>query len=579
MFKNVTLKAKLFLQAIFLTLLMLIVGFFGVKGIQVANTGTLQVYEGGVDSLEYLDKLRMLFTLDVDVTAQKIRDEDISWGEGAYIMTQALANIPKYLDDYTKTLDDPGQAHRLKVALDKGKATIEKLLGLIKKEEREPFISYIKNELYPAIIPIVEEINTVAAMHIAETKSDYDSAKENSHYFQSLMIIMLIAAILAGALFSVFTIRSITIPLSTTVEAINQVAMGNHAIQLDVDSHNEIGNMLSALKRMIESIHKMTIPLVKVSQGDLTGNVEVRSEYDILAHSINDMIAKLREMISEIQGEIIVIANSAEEVTASISEVSTGTTETAAAVTETTTTVEELQQTAQVSSSKAEDVLNSSEETIKIVKTSELSLKNTIEDMAHIQEKMNVISESIVKLSEHSLTIGDIITTVNELAEQSNLLAVNAAIEAAKAGEQGKGFGVVAQEIRTLAEQSKAATSQVRSILNDIQNATSTAVMATEQGSKAVGKGVKQSQETNTAMQSLISNIAQVSQAAKQIAISSQQQLIGVAQVKTAMSNINLASEQHVEHMKQIETAISSLNEVSKNLKRLISQYKISTSA
>ena len=67
------------------------------------------------------------------------------------------------------------------------------------------------------------------------------------------------------------------------------------------------------------------------------------------------------------------------------------------------------------------------------------------------------------------------------------------AIEAAKAGEEGKGFSVVAQEVKSLAEQSKAATTQVRGILSDIQKATSSAVLATEQGSKAVEVGVRQS--------------------------------------------------------------------------------------
>ena len=49
------------------------------------------------------------------------------------------------------------------------------------------------------------------------------------------------------------------------------------------------------------------------------------------------------------------------------------------------------------------------------------------------------------------------------------------------------------RKCRNLAEQSKQATIQVRSILNDIQKATNAAVMVTEQGSKAVEAGVKQS--------------------------------------------------------------------------------------
>src|SRR2546429_5481422 len=115
--------------------------------------------------------------------------------------------------------------------------------------------------------------------------------------------------------------------------------------------------------------------------------------------------------------------------------------------------------------------------------------------MQGIRGQMSSIAESILSLSAQSQAIGAIIASVDDLAAQSKLLAVNAAIEAAKAGEQGKGFAVVAQEVKSLAEQSKQATVQVRKLLNDIQKATSAAVMATEQGNKAVEAGVKQSTE------------------------------------------------------------------------------------
>src|SRR5207249_1896404 len=146
--------------------------------------------------------------------------------------------------------------------------------------------------------------------------------------------------------------------------------------------------------------------------------------------------------------------------------------------------------------------------------------------------------------------------------EQSNLLAVNAAIEAAKAGEQGKGFAVVAQEVKSLAEQSKQATVQVRKLLNDIQKATSAAVMATEQGNKAVEAGVKQSTEAGGSIRLLAENLGQAAQAATQIAASSQQQLVGMDQVALAMENIRQASTQNVASTKQAEVSAENLHKL-----------------
>jgi len=164
---------------------------------------------------------------------------------------------------------------------------------------------------------------------------------------------------------------------------------------------------------------------------------------------------------------------------------------------------------------------------------------------------------------------------VNDLAEQSNLLAVNAAIEAAKAGEQGKGFAVVAQEVKSLAEQSKQATAQVRAILGDIQKATSGAVMATEQGSKAVEAGVKLSGEVGESIRVLADSIEEAAQAAIQIAASAQQQFVGMDQVALAMRNIQQASVQNVAGTKQTEIAAQNLRELGQKLKQLVDRYQV----
>ncbi len=287
------------------------------------------------------------------------------------------------------------------------------------------------------------------------------------------------------------------------------------------------------------------------------------------------IIVFFRSLTEKLQEEIDTLTVSGKEISTSISETSAGSAETASAVTETTTTVEELKQTAEVAAEKARNVSDVSEDALQVLRTSEDALESTIRGMTNIQEGMETISESIIKLSEHSQTIGEIIDTVNDLAEQSHLLAVNAAIEAAKAGDQGKGFAVVAQEVRSLAEQSKQATVQIRNILNDIQNSTSAAVMATEQGSKAVAVGMGQSEKTNESIRSIYEGIEKVSEAASQIAVTSQQQLVGVEQVTIAMASIRESTSQQADHMRTIENGMVGLTDVGNSLQKLIEEYTL----
>ena len=281
-----------------------------------------------------------------------------------------------------------------------------------------------------------------------------------------------------------------------------------------------------------------------------------------------------RSITRQLRETVLQLSSSSAEILATTTQVAAGAAETASAVSETTATVEEVKQTAGVSSQKAKYVSESAQKVSQVSHAGRKSVENAIAGMQRIQEQMESIAESIVRLSEQSQSIGEIIASVNDLAEQSNLLAVNAAIEAARAGEQGKGFAVVAQEIKSLAEQSRRATSQVRTILGDIQKATSTAVLATEQGNKAVETGVRQSTEAGESIRMLADSVTEAAQAATQIAASSQQQMVGMDQVALAMENIKLASMQNVSGTRQAETAAQSLHELGQKLSAMIGSQR-----
>jgi methyl-accepting chemotaxis protein len=281
-----------------------------------------------------------------------------------------------------------------------------------------------------------------------------------------------------------------------------------------------------------------------------------------------------RVITRELRENISQLSSSSSEILATTTQVASSAAETAAAVSETTATVEEVKQTAQHTSQKAKYVSDSAQKASNVSQAGRKSVEEALHVMHRIREQMGSIAESIVQLSEQSHAIGQIIATVNDLAEQSNLLAVNAAIEAARAGEQGKSFGVVAHEIRSLAEQSKQATGQVRTILGDIQKATNVAVLATEQGHKAVEAGVKQSAETDEAIRLLSASINEASQAATQIAASSHQQMVGMDQVAVAMNNIKEASEQNVAGTRQAEKAARALHDMGTRLRALVGEIK-----
>lgn len=320
--------------------------------------------------------------------------------------------------------------------------------------------------------------------------------------------------------------------------------------------------------------------LQAISEGKLTEDVredllERKDEIGDLAKAMKKMVDSLRGQIQSIMDVSGSLSAAASQIAASVSQMASGAQESAAAVAETTTTMEEVKQTSNSTNQKAREVAENAQKGLQVAQSGRKTTDSLSQAMQKINEQMNSIADTILKLSEQTQSISEINATVEDISEQSNLLAVNASVEAAKAGEYGKGFGVVAQEIKNLAEQSKQATKQVRNILRDIQKATSTAVMVTEQGSKAVDEGVKMARETGDAIQALSKGFAESSQSAAMIAAANRELLTGVDQVAQSMVDIKETSSQNASGMKQLDSAARSLKELGASLSQLIKRYTL----
>ena len=394
----------------------------------------------------------------------------------------------------------------------------------------------------------------------------------------------LVVTIVAGSLsaFGILSIagffitRNISKPLKQITAMAERIAEGDLTVAaLTSRRRDEVGILAQTFTRMSHSLREMAETAEKIADGDLQVNVKPQSPKDMLGNAFASMIENFRGLMSQIAEGVNVLSTSASQISSSTTQLATTSAEAATAVSETTATVEEVRQTAQLANQKAKSVSENTQKMTQISQSGTRSTEETIEGINIIQQQMESIGDTMVRLSDQSQTIGRIVATVEDLAAQSNLLAVNASIEAAKAGEQGKGFAVVAQEVKSLAEQSQQATNQVRNILTDIRKATSAAVMATEQGSKAVEAGVKRSSQAGQSIQMLSGSVVEAAQAATQIAASSQQQLVGMDQVALAMESIKEASTQNMASAKQLESAAHNLKELGQKLQHTVARYKV----
>ena len=198
----------------------------------------------------------------------------------------------------------------------------------------------------------------------------------------------------------------------------------------------------------------------------------------------------------------------------------------------------------------------------------------SIDDFEMIRQRVQDIATTILTLSSHTQQIGEIVDTVNQLAEQSKLLALNASIEAARAGEEGKGFAVVAMEVRQLAEQSRDATGRIRVILSQIQQATNSAVMVTEEGSKGADSGLGLVARAGEAIRQLSGMIEESAQSAEVIASSIQQQVAGMEQLSQTMQSLKQSSAQTTGGTRKAERSAAQLSVMASDMQQTISGFQ-----
>jgi methyl-accepting chemotaxis protein len=313
----------------------------------------------------------------------------------------------------------------------------------------------------------------------------------------------------------------------------------------------------------------------QVAEGDFRQRLPLRNEHltleltslNLLGQAINDALDRIQAVALDFTRALARLEDDTQAILEATARQIQMANEQDAVVTETTATVNEVRATVTETAERAQSVAETAQLSVSISKSGLEAVSETISGMDLIRRKVEDIADNILVLSEHTQQIGEIIAAVNALADQSRMLALNASVEAARAGEEGKGFAVVALEVRNLADQNRDATVQVREILGEIQRATNSAVMVTEEGSKGVDSGQDLVNKAGESINELARAIEDAALAAMQIAASTRQQTIGMDQLTGAMRTIKHATTETVSSTMMVEASVQRLREAAQRVK------------
>ncbi len=418
MLHNTTIKARLCCVLVLLSALILGIGAMGLGSLGNANGALKSVYENRLVAVGQLDVLIRSVNRNLLAIA-------VGSGSGAdklpqliAILEQEMAASDKVWKQYSSSSlssDERALAVQFEDAYKRFVETgLQPAMATARSGDPAGLSALIYGKLIKEYGAVRGVLDKLIKLQIDAGKEQYESSQRA---FASARIVALSAiglGLLAAVVTGVWLIRSVTGPINYAVRIAQSIAAGDLTRQVEVDSTNETGQLLSAMK---------------------------------------DMNSSLVRIVGEVRSGTDAIGAASSEIAAGNLDLSSRTEQQASSLEETASSMEELTDTVRHNADNARQASQLA------VAASHQAVKGGAV-VTEVIQTMGAINESARK-------IVDIISVIDGIAFQTNILALNAAVEAARAGEQGRGFAVVAAEVRNLAQRSAGAAREVKTLISD----------------------------------------------------------------------------------------------------------------
>ncbi|OFA06479.1 methyl-accepting chemotaxis protein II [Duganella sp. HH101] len=390
-------------------------------------------------------------------------------------------------------LDDAGTAllGRIKTELATVRAANNRF-ALLLKSDRDEAIALLLKEAIPATTRLQNTLDEFDKLQQHKSSQDETAASELYASTLAYMLGLVAAAVAIGVLTALATTRSITGPLGRAVKLARTVAAGDLTGDIQIESSDETGQLLQALKEMNDSLLNI---VGKVRSGTDT----IAAASTEIANGNLDLSSRTEQQASALE-------------------------ETASAMEELTSTVKQNADNARQANQLAISASDTANKGGKVVAA---------------------VVQTMAGINDSSKKIVDIISVIDGIAFQTNILALNAAVEAARAGEQGRGFAVVATEVRNLAQRSAAAAKEIKTLIHDSVDKVGSGTRQVEEAGSAMQAIVQSIQsvadvigEISAASQEQTSGIEQINDAVMQMDQVTQQNAALVEEAAAAAASL-----------------------------------------
>ena len=255
LFKNFTIKSRLTFIIGLLSLLMMVIGGMGLRGMSKTNEGLRSVYKDRTVTMGLMftiselqrENLMLIASALVNPNPEVIQQNaaeldqnilEITKPWNAYLSTHLTPEEKILADDFTEN-STRFVRKGLKPAMEALRANDIALADKIRKEDISPLYKRAN-----------ESIRKLMQLQMDVAKEIYEAAQSRYDHTRNIAIGLILMGITLALWLGFTLIRAIVHPLDTAIAHFGKIAQGHYNNAIDIDSHDELGKVMAALKAM-----------------------------------------------------------------------------------------------------------------------------------------------------------------------------------------------------------------------------------------------------------------------------------------------------------------------------------------